>query len=170
LIPAGRIIASVDGAMNAILVKSDAAGVTMYYGAGAGAEPTASAVIADIIEVTRLMRAEPEERVPFLAFQPDALSDVGILPIGDVETSYYLRVRVKDVVGVLADIARTLADSGISVDAMLQQGAGDSDNETDIVILTHRTRERNFDAAMARLIELPTVRPEYARIRREDLG
>jgi homoserine dehydrogenase len=171
LIPAGRIIASVDGAMNAILVKSDAAGVTMYYGAGAGAEPTASAVIADIIEVTRLMRAEPDERVPFLAFQPDALSDVGILPMGDVETSYYLRVRVKDVVGVLADIARTLADWGISVDAMLQQGAGDSDtNETDIVILTHRTRERNFDAAMARLIQLPTISPEYARIRREDLG
>jgi homoserine dehydrogenase len=170
LIPAGRIIASVDGAMNAILVKSDAAGVTMYYGAGAGAEPTASAVIADIIEVTRLMPAEPEERVPFLAFQADALSDVGILPMAEVETSYYLRVRVKDEVGVLADIARTLADSGISVDAMLQQGAGDSDNETDIVILTHRTREKNFDAAIARLIELPTVRPEYARIRREDLG
>jgi homoserine dehydrogenase len=170
LIPAGRIIASVDGAMNAILVKSDAAGVTMYYGAGAGAEPTASAVIADIIEVTRLMRAEPEERVPFLAFQADALSDVGILPMAEVETSYYLRVRVKDQVGVLADIARTLADAGISVDAMLQQGAGDSENETDIVILTHRTRERNFDAAIARLIELPTVRPEYARIRREDLG
>jgi len=134
------------------------------------AEPTASAVIADIIEETRLMQAEPEERVPFLAFQADALSDVDILPMADVETSYYLRVRVKDEVGVLADIARTLANAGISVDAMLQQGAGDSDNETDIVILTHRTRERNFDAAIARLIELPTVRPEYARIRREDLG
>jgi homoserine dehydrogenase len=170
LIPAGRIIASVDGAMNAILVKSDAAGVTMYYGAGAGAEPTASAVIADIIEVTRLMQAEPEERVPFLAFQSDALSDVRILPMADVETSYYLRVRVKDVVGVLADIARTLADAGISVASMLQQGAGDADNETDIVILTHRTRERNFDAAIAKLVQMPTVRPEYARIRREDLG
>jgi homoserine dehydrogenase len=171
LIPAGRIIASVDGAMNAILVKSDAAGVTMYYGAGAGADPTASAVIADIIEVTRLMRAEPDERVPFLAFQADALSDVGILPIAEVETSYYLRVRVTDAVGVLADIARTLADAGISVDAMLQQGAGEGEqNETDIVILTHRTRERNFDAAIAKLVQLPTVRPEYARIRREDLG
>jgi homoserine dehydrogenase len=169
LIPAARIIASVDGAMNAILIKGDAAGVTMYYGAGAGSEPTASAVLADVIEVTRLMRAEPEERVPFLAFQPDAISDVNVLPMADVETSYYLRVRVKDQVGVLADIARTLADSGISVDAMLQKGAGDDDNETDIVILTHRTRERNFDAAIAVLVKLPAVRPHYARIRREDL-
>ena len=169
LIPAGRIIASVDGAMNAILIKGDAAGVTMYYGAGAGSEPTASAVIADIIEVTRLMRSDPSERVPYLAFQPDALSDARILPMDDVETSYYLRVRVKDQVGVLADIARTLADAGISVDKMLQQGAGDEDNETDIVILTHRTREGNFNAAMAALVDLPTVRPEYARIRREEL-
>jgi len=169
LIPAQRIIASVDGAMNAILIKGDAAGVTMYYGAGAGSEPTASAVLADVIEVTRLMRAEPEERVPYLAFQPDAISDVDVLPMADVETSYYLRVRVKDQVGVLADIARTLADSGISIDAMLQKGAGDDDNETDIVILTHRTRERNFDAAMAALVELPAVKPDYARIRREDL-
>jgi homoserine dehydrogenase len=169
LIPAERIIASVDGAMNAILIKGDAAGVTMYYGAGAGSEPTASAVLADVIEVTRLMRAEPEERVPYLAFQPDAISDVSVLPMADVETSYYLRVRVKDQVGVLADIARTLADSGISIDAMLQKGAGDDDNETDIVILTHRTRERNFDAAIAALVKLPAVRPHYARIRREDL-
>jgi homoserine dehydrogenase len=170
LIPANRLIASVDGAMNAILVKGDAAGVTMYYGAGAGSEPTASAVLADVIDVTRLMRAEPEERVPHLAFQPDALSDVGILPMADVETSYYLRVRVKDQVGVLADIARTLADSGISIDKMIQQGAGDLENETDIVILTHRTRERNFDTAIARLVELSTVGKEYTRIRREDLG
>jgi homoserine dehydrogenase len=170
LIPANRLIASVDGAMNAILVKGDAAGVTMYYGAGAGSEPTASAVLADVIDVTRLMRAEPEERVPHLAFQPDALSDVGILPMGDVQTSYYLRVRVKDQVGVLADIARTLADSGISIDKMIQQGAGDLENETDIVILTHRTCERNFDTAIARLVELSTVGKEYTRIRREDLG
>jgi homoserine dehydrogenase len=170
LIPAGRIIASVDGAMNAILVKGDAAGVTMYYGAGAGSEPTASAVLADVIEVTRLMQAEPEERVPYLAFQPDALSDVGILPMAEVVTSYYLRVRVRDAVGVLADIARALADADISIDAMLQQGPGDERNETDIVILTHATRERNFDAALARLVKLPSIRPEYTRIRREDLG
>src|SRR5579862_1005697 len=102
--------------MNAILVKGDAAGVTMYYGAGAGSEPTASAVLADVIDVTRLLAAEPQERVPHLAFQPDALSNVPILPIAEVETSYYLRLRVEDVVGVLADIARALADAGISID------------------------------------------------------
>jgi homoserine dehydrogenase len=169
LIPAERILASVDGAMNAILVKGDAAGVTMYYGAGAGSEPTASAVLADVIEVTRLMAAEPEERVPYLAFQPDALSDVQILPMSEVQTSYYFRVRVKDQPGVLADIARILADAGISIDSMLQKGPGDEQHETDIVILTHQTREGHFDAALARVVDLPTVRPSYARIRREDL-
>lgn len=169
LISADRILASVDGAMNAILVKGDAAGVTMYYGAGAGSEPTASAVLADVIEVTRLMQAEPEERVPYLAFQPDALSDVTVLPMAEIETSYYLRVRVTDQVGVLADIARLLADAGISIAAMLQKGAGDREDETDIVILTHKTRERSFDAALARLVELPAVRSDFTRIRREEL-
>jgi homoserine dehydrogenase len=169
LIPASNILASVDGAMNAIFVKSDAAGTTMYYGAGAGSEPTASAVIADLIEVTRLMQAEPQERVPYLAFQSDALSDIGILDMGEVETAYYLRVRVRDEVGVLADIARTLADHGISIDAMLQKGAGNEENETDIVILTHRTQEKHFDAALATLLALPALKPEHMRIRREDL-
>lgn len=170
LIPAQRLIASVEGPMNAILVKGDAAGVTMYYGAGAGSEPTASAVIADIIDVTRLMVAEPEERVPHLAFQPDALSAVPILPMDEVETSYYLRLRVKDQVGALADIARVLADCEISIDAMLQKGPSDSGGETDIVILTHRTRERNLQQAIEGLVKLPTVRENYSRIRREDLG
>jgi len=170
LIPASRILASVDGAMNAILVKGDAAGVTMYYGAGAGAEPTASAVIADIIEVTRLMAAEPDERVPYLAFQPDALSDVGIVPMSDVRTSYYLRVRVRDEVGVLADLARTLADSGISIDAMLQKGGDGETNEADIVILTHVTSEGQFDDALARIRNLPAILPAFARLRREDLS
>ena len=170
LIPADRIMASVDGAMNAILVKGDAAGVTMYYGAGAGAEPTASAVIADIIEVTRLMAAEPEERVPYLAFQPDALSDVGIVPMADVRTSYYLRVRVRDEVGVLADLARTLADSGISIDSMLQKGVDSQTNEADIVVLTHTTSEGQFDDALARILKLPAILPDYARLRREDLS
>jgi homoserine dehydrogenase len=169
LIPKERIIASVDGAMNAILVKGNAAGVTMYYGAGAGSDATASAVLADVIEVTRLMRSEPEERVPYLAFQHDAMSDLAVLPMDDVETSYYLRVRVRDEVGVLADIARSLANAGISIDAMLQKGAGDLDNETDIVILTHRTRERNFNAAITALSRNPAIRAEYTRIRREDL-
>lgn len=170
LIPAKRLIASVEGAMNAILVKGDAAGVTMYYGAGAGSEPTASAVIADVIDVTRLMEAEPAERVPHLAFQPDALSDVPILPMGEVQTSYYLRLRVRDEVGVLADIARKLADCEISIDAMLQKGAAGDDGETDIVILTHRTYERNLQRAIEGLVQLPSVRDEYSRIRREDLG
>jgi len=170
LIPAERLIASVEGAMNAILVKGDAAGVTMYYGAGAGSEPTASAVIADVIDVTRLMAAEPEERVPHLAFQPEALSDVPILPMAQVETSYYLRLRVRDEVGVLADVARVLADAGISIDAMLQKGPAGADGETDIVILTHRTLERNFERAIEGLVRLPTVREDYSRIRREDLG
>ena len=155
--------------MNAILVKGDAAGVTMYYGAGAGSEPTASAVIADIIEVTRLLAAEPEERVPYLAFQPDALSDVRIVPMSEVQTSYYLRVRVRDEVGVLADLARTLADSDISIASMLQKGARGAANETDIVILTHLTSEGQFDAALARILSLSAVLPEYARLRREDL-
>ncbi|GAC1404265.1 MAG: homoserine dehydrogenase [Candidatus Velthaea sp.] len=169
LISADHIISSVEGAMNAILVKGDAAGVTMYYGAGAGSEPTASAVIADIIEVTRLMAAEPEERVPYLAFQPGALSNVGIIPMGGVQTSYYLRVRVSDEVGVLADLARTLADSGISIDAMLQKGARGEANETDIVILTHQTSERQFDDALASILKQPGVLPSYARLRREEL-
>jgi homoserine dehydrogenase len=169
LIPNERLIANVHGAMNAILVKGDAAGVTMYYGAGAGSEPTASAVLADVIEVTRLMQAEPEERVPYLAFQPEALSDLPILPIDDVETSYYLRVRVVDRIGALADLARTLADNNISIDAMLQQGPGDEQNETDIVILTHCTREGNVDDAIAQLVERAIVRAGVMRIRREDL-
>ena len=170
LIPADRIIASVDGAMNAILIKGDAAGVTMYYGAGAGAEPTASAVIADIMEITRLMASEPEERVPYLAFQPDALSDIPIVPMAEVQTSYYLRVRVRDEVGVLADLARLLADAGISIDAMLQKGAHGEATETDIVVLTHQTSEGQFDAALARILKLPAVLPAYARLRREDLS
>ena len=169
LVSNDRLIASVNGAMNAILVKGDAAGVTMYYGAGAGSEPTASAVLADVIEVTRLMQAEPEERVPYLAFQPDALADIPIVPIENVETSYYLRVRVEDRVGMLAALAQTLADCGISIDAMLQQGPGDAHNETDIVVLTHRTRERNIDAAIRKLLDGSIIRPTYVRIRREEL-
>ena len=156
--------------MNAILVKGDAAGVTMYYGAGAGSEPTASAVLADVIEVTRLMRAEPEERVPYLAFQPDAISDVSVLPMGDVETSYYL-ARAGQGPGRRAGRHRAHAGRLGHLDRRdaAKGRRRRRDNETDIVILTHRTRERNFDAAMAALVKLPAVRPDYARIRREDL-
>jgi homoserine dehydrogenase len=169
LVPRERLIASVEGAMNAVLIKGDAAGVTMYYGAGAGAEPTASAVIADLIDVTRLMRAQPEERVPHLAFQHDAMTNITVLPMADIETSYYLRLRLKDEVGVVAQIARALADSGISIDAMLQKGPGDVEGETDFVVVTHRTTERAFDAALQQLLALAAVRETYTRIRREEL-
>src|SRR5213078_3328521 len=142
LIPAKRLIANVEGAMNAVLVKDDAVGATLHYGAGAGAEPTASAVIADLVDVTRMHTADPEHRVPHLAFQPDQLSDVPFLPMGDVVTSYYLRMRVLDKPGVLADIARILADRDISIEAMIQKESPEGENQADIILLTHRSVER----------------------------
>ena len=138
LIPARRLIANVEGVMNAILVKGDAVGATMYYGAGAGAEPTASAVVADLVDVTRMHTADPKHRVPHLAFQPDVLSSVPILPIGEVETSYYLRLRVVDRPGVLADITRILADLSISIDAMVQKEPSEGEDQVDIIMLTHQ--------------------------------
>ncbi len=170
LIPATRLIANVEGAMNAVLVKGDAVGATLYYGAGAGAEPTASAVIADLVDVTRMHTADPGHRVPHLAFQPDQLTDVPILPIGDVVTSYYLRLRVDDRPGVLADITRILADREISIDAMIQKEPPEGEHETDIILLTHRTVERNIDDAIAKIEALPTVRGKVVRIRLEELN
>jgi homoserine dehydrogenase len=169
LVPARRLIANVEGVMNAILVKGDAVGATMYYGAGAGSQPTASAVVADLVDVTRLITADPEHRVPHLAFQPDQLSDTPILPIGDVETSYYLRMRVLDKPGVLARITRILADSRISIDAMVQKEPGEGEKRVDIVMLTHRAIEKNVDSAMARIERLPTVVGRVTRIRLEEL-
>jgi len=169
LVPARRLIANVEGVMNAILVKGDAVGATMYYGAGAGSQPTASAVVADLVDVTRLITADPEHRVPHLAFQPDQLSDVPILPIGEVETSYYLRMRVLDRPGVLARITRILADSRISIDAMVQKEPGEGEKRVDIVMLTHRAIEKNVNAAMARIERLPTVVGKVTRIRLEEL-
>jgi homoserine dehydrogenase len=169
LIPARRLIANVEGVMNAILVKGDAVGATMYYGAGAGSQPTASAVVADLVDVTRLVTADPEQRVPHLAFQPDRLAKDPILPIGAVETSYYLRMRVKDRPGVLADVTRILADSRISIDAMVQKEPGEGEQRVDIVMLTHRAIEKNVDAAMAKIEKLPTVVGEVTRIRLEEL-
>ena len=157
LIPATRLIANVEGVMNAVLVKGDAVGATMYYGAGAGAEPTASAVIADLVDVTRMHTADPEHRVPHLAFQPDQLSDLPFLPMGDVETSYYLRMRVQDRPGVLADITRILADREISIDAMIQKEPSEGEEQTDIILLTHRTVEKNVVDAIAKIEALPTV-------------
>ncbi len=170
LIPARRLIANVEGVMNAVLVKGDAVGQTLYYGAGAGAEPTASSVIADLVDVTRMHTADPEHRVPHLAFQPDQLSDTPFLPMGDVLTSYYLRMRVQDRPGVLADITRILADREISIDAMIQKEPSEGEDQTDIILLTHRTIEKNIDAAIAAVESLPTVAGKVVRIRLEDLN
>jgi homoserine dehydrogenase len=169
-VPAKRLIASVEGAMNAVLVKGDAVGGTMYYGPGAGAEPTASAVIADLVDVTRMHTADPEHRVPHLAFQPNQLSNLPFLAMGDVETSYYLRMRVEDKPGVLADIARILADREISIDAMIQKEPPEGERQTDIILLTHLSIERNFIAAIAQIEALATVKGKVVRIRLEALA
>jgi homoserine dehydrogenase len=170
LIPHKRLIANVEGAMNAVLVKADAVGATLYYGAGAGAEPTASAVIADLVDVTRMHTADPEQRVPHLAFQPDQLTDLPFLPMGDVVTSYYLRMRVDDRHGVLADITRILADREISIDAMIQKEPDEGEDQTDIILLTHQSIERNIVDAIAKIEALPTVRGAIVRIRLEELN
>jgi homoserine dehydrogenase len=169
LIPAKRLLANVEGAMNAVLVKGDAVGSSLYYGKGAGAEPTASAVIADLVDVTRMHTADPEHRVPHLAFQPDAVSDIPVLPMAEVETSYYMRLRVEDRRGVLADITRILADENISVDAMLQREPGEGEGETDIIFLSHVCKEKAADAAIARIEALPAVRRKVIRLRLEEL-
>jgi homoserine dehydrogenase len=170
LIPARQLIANVEGVMNAILVMGDAVGQTMYYGAGAGAEPTASAVVADLVDVARMLTADPGHRVPHLAFQPDQLSDVAILPIGEVETSYYLRLRVLDRPGVLADITRILADLGISIDAMVQKEPPAGEEQVTIIMLTHQTVEKRVDAAIAKIEALPVVAGKVTRIRLEQLN
>jgi homoserine dehydrogenase len=170
LVPASRLIANVEGAMNAVLVKADAVGPTLYYGPGAGAEPTASAVIADLVDVTRMHTADPEHRVPHLAFQPDQLSSIPFLPIGEVRTSYYLRMRVLDRPGVLADITRILADRDISIDAMIQKEPPEGQDQTDIIMLTHLTVEKNVVAAIAAIEALPTVSGSVVRIRLEALN
>jgi homoserine dehydrogenase len=170
LIPAKRLIANVEGVMNAVLVKGDAVGPTLYYGAGAGAEPTASAVIADLVDVTRMHTADPEHRVPHLAFQPDQLADVPFLPMGDVETSYYLRMRVEDKPGVLADITRILADREISIDAMIQKEPPEGEDQTDIILLTHVCVEKDVVAAIGKVEALPTVKGKVVRIRLEELN
>ena len=169
LIPAKRLIANVEGAMNAVLVQGDAVGSTLYYGKGAGAEPTASAVIADLVDVTRMHTADPEHRVPHLAFQPDAVANIPVLPIAEVETSYYLRLRVEDKPGVLADITRILADQQISIDAMMQREPAEGEMQTDIIILTHLTREKNIDGAIGKIEALAAVKSKVIRLRLEEL-
>ena len=170
LIPTKRLIANVEGAMNAVQVMGDAVGTTLYYGKGAGAEPTASAVIADLVDVARLQTADPEHRVPHLAFQPGSMVNTAVLPMGEITTSYYLRLRVADVTGVLADITRILADNSISIDAMLQREAGDGENQTDLIMLTHETKEKNILAAIAKVEALKTVEGSVTKIRLENLS
>jgi homoserine dehydrogenase len=169
LIPARQLIANVEGVMNAILVKGDAVGQTMYYGAGAGAEPTASAVVADLVDVARALTADPEHRVPHLAFQHDRLSNVPVLPMGEVETSYYLRLRVADKAGVLADITRILADQAISIEALVQKEPNAGEEYVDIIMLTHLTQEKKIDNAIRRIEGLAVVAGKITLIRMEAL-
>ncbi|PTE01676.1 homoserine dehydrogenase [Pandoraea apista] len=170
LIPAKRLIANVEGAMNAVLVQGDAVGATLYYGKGAGAEPTASAVVADIVDVTRLQTADPEHRVPHLAFQHDALSNTPVLPIDEVTTSYYLRLRVVDRAGVMAALTRILADLDISIDALLQKESREGEHQTDIILLTHETQEKHINSAIAKIEAMETVLSKVTRIRMEALS
>jgi homoserine dehydrogenase len=168
LIPERRLIANVDGVMNAVLVKGDAVGPTLYYGAGAGADPTASAVVADLVDVTRTLTSDPENRVPHLAFQPDALSDLPILPVEEVETAYYLRLQAKDKPGVLADVTRILGDSNISIEAILQkEPVGDA--EATIIMLTHKVLEGKMNEAIAVIEALDSISGPVTRIRLEHL-
>jgi len=170
LIPTKRLIANVEGAMNAVLVQGDAVGATLYYGKGAGAEPTASAIVADIVDVTRLQTADPEHRVPHLAFQHDALSNTPVLSMDDVTTSYYLRLRVVDRAGVMAELTRILADLDISIDALLQKESREGEHQTDIILLTHVTQEKHINAAIAKIEAMGTVLSKVTRIRMESLS
>ncbi|MBK6867258.1 MAG: homoserine dehydrogenase [Burkholderiales bacterium] len=181
LVPARRLIANVEGAMNAVVVNGDAVGTTLYYGKGAGSEPTASAVIADLVDVTRLATSDAQHRVPHLAFQPGAMRDVGVLPMERVITSYYLRLRVKDEAGVLAQVTQILANTGISINAVLQReaddvagtdaGAGEpTPDHTDLIILTHETSEGTMNEALAHMQALGAVLGPVVRIRKEELA
>jgi homoserine dehydrogenase len=169
LVPSKMLIANVEGAMNAVAVNGDAVGTTLYYGKGAGAEPTASAVVADLVDVTRLHTADPEHRTPHLAFQPDQLSDVPVLSIDQVTSAYYLRLRVADEPGVLASIASLLADRGISVDALIQKESREGEGETDLIVLTHVTVEGNLRLALAKIEALPSVKSPVSLLRTENL-
>jgi homoserine dehydrogenase len=174
LVPNKRLIANVEGAMNAVMVQGDAVGTTLYYGKGAGSEPTASAVIADLVDITRLHTADPAHRVPHLAFQPDAMSDLQVLPMSDIVTSYYLRLRVADEAGVLAKVTGILANAGISIDAVLQREAdevgGEGSTQTDVIILTHDCVEAKMNAAMVQMQALSSVLAPITRIRKEELA
>ena len=170
LIPAKRLIANVEGAMNAVVVQGDAVGTTLYYGKGAGSEPTASAVVADLVDITRLHTADPHHRVPHLAFQPDSMSTTPMLPMDDVVTAFYLRLQVADQAGVLAKITGILADTNISIDALLQRESAEGEAQTDVIILTHDTVEGDMNRAIVQMQALPTVLAPIVRIRKEELN
>ena len=170
LVPAKRLIANVEGAMNAVVVQGDAVGTTLYYGKGAGAEPTASAVVADLVDITRLHTADPDHRVPHLAFQPDAMHDTPILPVSEVVTSFYLRLQVADQTGVLSKITTILAEHDISIDAVLQRESAEGEKQTDLIILTHDTVEGQMRAALAKMQALPTVLAPIVNLRKEELN
>lgn len=170
LIPEKRLVANVNGAMNAVVVKGDAVGPTLYYGAGAGAEPTASAVVADLMDVARLIDASSAQRVPYLAFQPDQVQDLPILPIDEIQSAYYLRLRASDKPGVLAEVTKILGDRNISIDAMMQKEPDENETEADIVILTHITIEKNMNAAIAAIEALAAITGKVVRIRMEELA
>jgi homoserine dehydrogenase len=170
LIPERRLIANVNGVMNAVLVKGDAVGATLYYGAGAGAEPTGSAVVADVIDVVRALTSDPENRVPHLAFQANALADIPVLDSGDFETAYYLRLNAEDKSGVLADVTRILADCDISIEAILQKPPAKNETIVPIILLTQVTQEHKLNAAIAKIEQLETVSGKVNRIRLETLG
>ena len=170
LVPTKRLIANVEGAMNAVMVQGDAVGTTLYYGKGAGAEPTASAVVADLVDITRLATADPDHRVPHLAFQPDSMADTPILGIEQVVTAFYLRLVVADEAGVLSKITTILADKGISIDAVLQRESGEGERQTDLIILTHDTVEGRMREALALMQALPTVLAPIVSIRKEELA
>ncbi|KPK10135.1 MAG: homoserine dehydrogenase [Acidithiobacillales bacterium SG8_45] len=169
LIPERRLIANVDGVMNAVLVKGDAVGPTLYYGAGAGSDATASAVVADIVDVVRTLTTDPTNRVPHLAFQPDALADLSIMPIDDVETSYYLRMQVQDKPGVLADITRIFGEQGISIEALIQKEPAEGASVVPLIMLTHRIAEKKMNSAIAQLEALDAIEGKIMRIRCEHL-
>jgi len=170
LVPATRLIANVEGAMNAVMVQGDAVGTTLYYGKGAGSEPTASAVIADLVDIARLHTADPGHRVPSLAFQHGSLADTPVLPIAEVVTSFYLRLRVADEAGVLAKVTALLAERGISIDALLQRESGEGESQTDVIILTHSTVEGRMREAIAAMQALPTVLAPIVSLRKEELA
>ena len=169
LVPSKSIIANVEGAMNAVMVQADAVGTTLYYGKGAGGEPTASAIIADLVDITRLHSADPLNRVPYLAYQPQSMRDIAILPIDHIVTAYYLRLGVADQAGVLASVTGLLAEFNISIDAMLQQPSHAKEERTELIILTHQCLESSMNAALEKIQALPTVTEPIIRIRKEEL-